>query len=111
MSDQDGDLPEMNDGSRDTGPPETNEPLEACPIDAEERLDTERVLGSFAPRTPRLKRERLLALVKNVRQPVAKAAPAASPVSAGRLSTPWHWPAATAVLTATSLALAILLAL
>jgi hypothetical protein len=104
MSDQDGDLPEMNDESRDTGPPGESGPLEACPIDPEERLDTERVLGLFAPRTPRLKRERLLALVASVRREVEPRS--RTPV---RYRTPWYWPAATAAMTATSLSLAVLL--
>src|SRR5512144_3204513 len=104
MSDQDGDLPEVNDGLRDSGPPESG-PLEACPIDPEERLDTERVLGLFAPRTPRLKRERLLALVQNVRREVE-----ADGKTAVHFRTPWYWPAATAAMTVTSLSLAVLLA-
>ncbi len=99
MSDQDGDLPEVNDG-----PPAENEPLSACPIDPEERLDTERVLGLFAPRTPRLKRERLLALVQSVRRGVEPAA-----TKHVRFRTPWYWPAATAAMTATSVSLAVLL--
>ncbi|MBC7854471.1 MAG: hypothetical protein IAF94_13640 [Pirellulaceae bacterium] len=99
MSDQDGDLPEVNDG-----PPAENEPLSACPIDPEERLDTERVLGLFAPRTPRLKRERLLALVASVRREVEPRSKMAV-----RFRTPWYWPAATAAMTATSLSLAVLL--
>ena len=99
MSDQDGDLPEINGG-----PPADNEPLSACPIDPEERLDTERVLGLFAPRTPRLKRERLLALVASVRREVEPRSK--TPV---RYRTPWYWPAATAAMTATSLSLAVLL--
>lgn len=100
MSDQDGELPEMNDG-----PPAENEPLSACPIDPEERLDTERVLGLFAPRTPRLKRERLLALVQNVRREME-----ADGKSAIYFRTPWYWPAATAAMTVTSLSLAVMLA-
>lgn len=80
-----------------------SEPLPACPIDVEARLDTERVLGSFAPRTPRFKRERLLVLVKNVRNAAFAAAPAV------RSRTPWYWPAATAAMGATSLCLAVLL--
>ena len=100
MSDQDGDLPEINGG-----PPADNEPLSACPIDPEERLDTERVLGLFAPRTPRLKRERLLALVASVRREVEPRS--TTPV---RFRTPWYWPAATAAMTVTSLSLAVLLA-
>ena len=100
MSDQDGELPEMNDG-----PPAENEPLSACPIDPEERLDTERVLGLFAPRTPRLKRERLMELVANVRREVES-----GPGTKVRFRTPWYWPAATAAMTATSLSLAVLLA-
>jgi hypothetical protein len=100
MSDQNGDLPEMNDG-----PPAESEPLSACPIDPEERLDTERVLGLFAPRTPRLKRERLMALVQNVRREVE-----ADGKTAIRFRTPWYWPAATAAMTVTSLSLAVLLA-
>lgn len=100
MSDQNGDLPEMNGG-----PPAESEPLSACPIDPEERLDTERVLGLFAPRTPRLKRERLLALVQNVRREVE-----AGGKTAVRFRTPWYWPAATAAMTATSVSLAVLLA-
>ena len=99
MSDQDGDLPEMNEH-----PPGEGEPLEACPIDPEERLDTERVLGLFAPRTPRLKRERLLALVASVRREVEPRSKAAV-----RYRTPWYWPAATAAMTVTSLSLAVLL--
>ena len=99
MSDQNGDLPEMNDG-----PPGEGEPLEVCPIDPEERLDTERVLGLFAPRTPRLKRERLLALVAGVRREVAPGSK-----STIRFRTPWYWPAATAAMTATSLSLAVVL--
>ena len=87
-------LPEVDDG----------QPLPTCPIDVEERLNTERVLGSFSPRAPRFKRERLLALVKNVRQPAAAMAPTV------RLRTPWYWPAATAAMTGTSLTLAIMLA-
>jgi hypothetical protein len=82
-----------------------DEPLSASPLAAEERLETERVLGAFAPRAPRLNRERLLALVQDVRQP------ATSATAAVQLRTPWYWPAATAVMTATSLALAVLLAL
>lgn len=100
MSDQNGDLPEMNGGPR-----EESEPLSACPIDPEERLDTERVLGLFAPRTPRLKRERLLALVQNVRREVES-----DGKTAIRFRTPWYWPAATAAMTVTSLSLAVLLA-
>ncbi|MFN0018891.1 MAG: hypothetical protein ACKVP0_11575 [Pirellulaceae bacterium] len=100
MSDQDGELPEMNDG-----PPGESEPLSACPIDPEERLDTERVLGLFAPRTPRLKRERLLELVANVRREVE-----ADGKTAVRFRTPWYWPAATAAMTAASLSLAVVLA-
>lgn len=99
MSEQSDDLPEMNDGL-----PADNEPLSACPIDPEERLDTERVLGLFAPRTPRLKRERLLALVASVRREVEPRSK--TPV---RFRTPWYWPAATAVMSATSIALAVLL--
>ncbi|MGI8982369.1 MAG: hypothetical protein ACR2FY_24320 [Pirellulaceae bacterium] len=99
MSDQDGDLPEMNEH-----PPGEGEPLEVCPIDPEERLDTERVLGLFAPRTPRLKRERLLALVASVRREVEPGSK-----STVHFRTPWYWPAATAVMTATSLSLAVLL--
>ena len=99
MSDQNDDLPEMNDG-----PPAENEPLSACPIDPEERLDTERLLGLFAPRTPRLKRERMLALVQSVRRGVEPAA-----TKHVRFRTPWYWPAATAAMTATSLSLAVLL--
>ena len=101
MSDQNGDLPEMNGGL-----PAESEPLSACPIDPEERLDTERVLGLFAPRTPRLKRERLLALVANVRREAASD----SNVSV-RFRTPWYWPAATAAMTAISLSLAVMLAM
>jgi hypothetical protein len=89
----------MNDG-----PTADNEPLSACPIDPEERLDTERVLGLFAPRTPRLKRERLLALVASVRR---EAEPRSK--TTVRFRTPWYWPAATAVMSATSVALAVLL--
>lgn len=80
-------------------------PLSAAPLDAEERLETERVLGAFAPRAPRLHRERLLALVNGVSQS------ATSATSTVQLRTPWYWPAATAVMTATSLALAVLLAM
>jgi hypothetical protein len=98
MSDQDSDLPEMSGG-----PLPDNEPLSACPIDPEERLDTERVLGLFAPRTPRLKRERLLALVQGVKR---AAVPEPTTI---QLRTPWYWPAATAVMSATSIALAVLL--
>ncbi len=99
MSDQNGDMPEVNDD-----PPAENEPLSACPIDPEERLDTERVLGLFAPRTPRLKRERLLALVQGVRREVEPRTG-----SAVRFRTPWYWPAATAAMTVASLSLAVLL--
>jgi hypothetical protein len=99
MSDQNNDLPEINDG-----PSAENEPLSTCPIDPEERLDTERVLGLFAPRTPRLKRERLLALVHHVRREVVLRSKAAV-----RYRTPWYWPAATAAMTVTSLSLAVLL--
>jgi hypothetical protein len=87
------------------GPPAESEPLSACPIDPEERLDTERVLGLFAPRTPRLKRERLLALVASVRREVEPRTKATV-----RYRTPWYWPAATAAMTVTSLSLAVLLA-
>jgi len=95
----------MNDGLPDTGPPTDNGPLEACPIDPEERLDTERVLGLFAPRTPRLKRERLLALVASVRREVEPRSK-----KAVHYRTPWYWPAVTAVMTSTSIALAVVLA-
>src|SRR6185369_1011171 len=100
MSDQDGDLPEINGG-----PPADNEPLSACPIDPEERLDTERVLGLFAPRTPRLKRERLLALVAGVRREVEPRSRTAI-----QYRTPWYWPAATSAMTITTITLAVLLA-
>lgn len=103
MSDQDGDLPEMNDGLRDAVPPESG-PLEACPIDPEERLDTERVLGLFAPRTPRLKRERLLALVAGVRREVEPRSRQAI-----QYRTPWYWPAMTSAMTITSITLAVAL--
>src|SRR5436190_924466 len=100
MSDQDGELPEMNDG-----PPAESEPLSACPIDPEERLDTGRVLGLFAPRTPRLKRERLLALVAGVRREVEPRSRQAI-----QYRTPWYWPAMTSAMTITTITLAVLLA-
>ena len=99
MSEQDDDLPEVSGGH-----PPDSDALPTCPIDPEERLDTERVLGLFAPRTPRLKRERLLALVHGVKRTVA--APVATTI---RIRTPWYWPAATAMMTATSLSLAVAL--
>jgi hypothetical protein len=99
MSEQNDDLPEVEGGH-----PPDSDALPTCPIDPEERLDTERVLGLFAPRTPRLKRERLLALVHGVKR--AAVAPRATMI---QVRTPWYWPAATALMTATSLALAVLL--
>ena len=62
------------------------------------------MLGLFAPRTPRLKRERLLALVASVRREVEPRSK-----TTVRFRTPWYWPAATALMTATTLALAVLL--
>ncbi len=69
-------------------------------IEPAQLRETEQLLSSFAPRAPRLKREQLLDLVRPSAMEVALPA-------MGR--TPWYWPAATAVMTATSLALMVII--